>query len=79
MSTNDLTRSNIAGALGPLLDQSDEKMRTLIASLDESEMSSQDLLKVQAQMQSIQVTTGLHSTLVKALGDLLKEIVQKTG
>ena len=78
MSTANLTGSAIAESLGPMLDENDREMRALLQSLDGKQMSSQDLLSVQMRMQNLSLVTGLHSTIVKSLHDMLKEIIQKS-
>jgi hypothetical protein len=55
-------------------------MALLVSSLNQNtELSSQDLLSIQTKLQNLTVAMEEESAIIKAVGDLLKSIVQHTG
>lgn len=56
------------------------QMNTFVSTLDAGqELSSQDLLSIQTKLQSLTVAMEAESSMIKAVGDLLKSIVSKAG
>lgn len=56
------------------------QMNTLVGTLSTSQdLSSQDLMSIQTQLQNLTVAMEAESSMIKAVGDLLKSIVAKVG
>ena len=79
MSLTNLTQNAISETIGPQIENNNKEIVELLNSLNGPEIGTQDLLRIQTRLQQLQTVTGLHSQLIKSLGDLFKDILQKTN
>lgn len=77
-SAGNFNLNSIYDNMLPKMKSSEQKIRALLNTTG-SEMSTQDLLMVQAKLQEWTLMSQLNSNLVKEIGDTLKSIVQKAA
>ncbi len=69
---------NPISALSSTIDAATERLQASVTALQgKTDISSQDLLLVQDNLQKQNLIVQLQATLVKTMGDMLKDIVQK--
>lgn len=72
--------SNVGDTLLPRLAKIEQQSGSLLATMSSKEnLTAQELMQMQVQLQNIGVTTQLAATIVKSLGDVMKDVVSKAG
>ena len=79
-SISGLTFNDIASSMGKASASVETSLRNKITSIQNSEnVTSADMLSLQADMQQWTMMTQIQSTVVKELGDTMKGVIQKAA
>ena len=79
-SISGLTFNDISSSMGKASASVETSLRNKITSIQNSEnVTSADMLSLQADMQQWTMMTQIQSTVVKELGDTIKGVIQKAA
>lgn len=79
-SISGLTFNDISSSMGKASASVESSLRNKITSIQNSEnVTSADMLSLQADMQQWTMMTQIQSTVVKELGDTMKGVIQKAA
>lgn len=79
-SISGLTFNDISSSMGKASASVETSLRNKITSIQNSEnVTSADMLSLQADMQQWTMLTQIQSTVVKELGDTMKGVIQKAA
>ena len=79
-SISGLTFNDISSSMGKASASVETSLRNKITSIQNSEnVTSADMLSLQADMQQWTMMTQIQSTVVKELGDTMKGVIQKAA
>ena len=79
-SISGLTFNDISSSMGKASASVETSLRNKITSIQDSEnVTSADMLSLQADMQQWTMLTQIQSTVVKELGDTMKGVIQKAA
>lgn len=79
-SISGLTFNDISSSMGKASASVETSLRNKITSIQNSDnVTSADMLSLQADMQQWTMLTQIQSTVVKELGDTMKGVIQKAA
>lgn len=79
-SISGLTFNDISSSMGKASASVETSLRNKITSIQNSDnVTSADMLSLQADMQQWTMMTQIQSTVVKELGDTMKGVIQKAA
>ena len=79
-SISGLTFNDISSSMGKASASVETSLRNKITSIQNSDnVTSADMLSLQADMQQWTMMTQIQSTVVKELGDTIKGVIQKAA